>query len=366
MARYGPDRKVVREDEWLLYIGPFLFLLAVPSLFYAVGPIASLGVVAALIAILLSAEWLLPRVAEGTTAPKFEDASPPRHASRFLPLLYVPLQIGVLLWSAAIVHTLSLPQACAVVLSVGVTAGTFGMIAAHELVHSPNRYHRLAGVALLTCLSNRQFRISHLYVHHRLAATEQDAATARLGESFYAFLSRTVPQQWRQAWQFEARRCARHVLAPLRNRVAQDVVATLLVYLAVGWGTGMAGAETFLADSAVALIVLELFNYVAHYGLLRGTGPDGRREPLHARHSWNSSNFVCNLLVFNMGRHSDHHHRPSRFYEALGVMSDTPELPGGYVGSILLALVPPLWRRVMDPRVFDLRSPWTQEPVPAP
>jgi alkane 1-monooxygenase len=334
----------------LRYIGPFLFLLAIPLLFYAIGPVASLGVVAALIAVLLSAEWLVPHAGEDQRSPLSEGRS--ANGSRVLPLLYTPLQVAVILWSVAVVRALTVAEACAVLFSVGVTAGVFGMIAAHELAHSHNRGHRAIGLALLTALSNRQFRISHLYVHHRLAATGRDPATAQLGETFYAFLLRTVPQQWCEAWRFETRRCARRFLAPLRNRVAQDVAVILILY----------GAALF-AISSIALIVLELFNYIAHYGLLRHLGPDGRQEPLQFRHSWNSSNAISNLMVFNMGRHSDHHRKPSHFYEVLEGISAAPELPAGYAGSILLALVPPLWRRVMDPRVLELRT-WTQQSMP--
>ena len=52
-----------------------------------------------------------------------------------------------------------------------------------------------------------------------------------------------------------------------------------------------------------------------------------------------------------MGRHSDHHRRPAAPFEQLRRLDAAPELPAGYAGSILLAFVPPLWRRVMDKRV---------------
>jgi alkane 1-monooxygenase len=112
----------------------------------------------------------------------------------------------------------------------------------------------------------------------------------------------------------------------------------------------------FAAESVVAISVLEMFNYVAHYGLLRERKASGAFEPFAARHSWNSSNMMANPIIFNMGRHSDHHTRPSSPYETLRYIEDSPELPAGYAGSILLALVPPLWRRVMDPRVHTLRA----------
>jgi alkane 1-monooxygenase len=107
----------------------------------------------------------------------------------------------------------------------------------------------------------------------------------------------------------------------------------------------------FALQSAVAIMALELFNYVAHYGLVRGAG-----EPFTDRHSWNASHAVGNALLFNMGRHSDHHRRAAAPYQTLQPVADAPELPAGYAGSMLLALIPPLWRRVMDRRVGELRT----------
>jgi alkane 1-monooxygenase len=112
----------------------------------------------------------------------------------------------------------------------------------------------------------------------------------------------------------------------------------------------------FAAESVVAISVLEMFNYVAHYGLVREHRAGGALEPFAARHGWKGSNVMANPIIFNMGCHSDHHTRPSSPYETLRYIADSPKLPAGYAGSILLALVPPLWRRVMDPRVHALRA----------
>jgi len=102
--------------------------------------------------------------------------------------------------------------------------------------------------------------------------------------------------------------------------------------------------------------VLELFNYIAHYGLARRVALNGVLEPFGDQHSWNSSNVFANTIIFNMGRHSDHHRRPAALYQDLRYMNHAPELPADYAGSILLALVPPLWRRVMDPAVKTMHA----------
>jgi alkane 1-monooxygenase len=194
---------------------------------------------------------------------------------------------------------------------------------------------------MLTAMGYRHFRIAHLHGHHRLAGTAKDAATARLGESFYHFLPRTLVGQFREAWQFEKQRHGR--------RVFGDLAIMAALCAGIGFFVGLRALLFFLLQGAIAVIVLELFNYIAHYGLERGVDARGRPEPLADRHSWNSSNFLANALIFNMGRHSFHHRKPASPYQELRML-DAPELPLGYAGSILAALVPPVWRRVMDAR----------------
>jgi len=102
----------------------------------------------------------------------------------------------------------------------------------------------------------------------------------------------------------------------------------------------------------VGCTLLEAVNFLEHYGMLRQrVGVDGRYERVLPSHSWNSNNIATNVLIYHLQRHSDHHANPTRRYQALRDYEESPVLPTGYAGMILLALVPPLWRRVMDPRV---------------
>jgi alkane 1-monooxygenase len=323
------------------YCGAFLFAAAIPLLYYLAGPLWPFAVVVALLAALIGAEWLPARWAAAVEGGLRQ--------SRLLPLLYVPLQLGLIVWAIPVAANSTPLVFIALAISVGVTAGVFGMLCAHELAHSRSRFDRLVALAMLTGTGNRQFRISHIYGHHRWAGTERDAASARLGESFYAFLVRTLRGQWREAWEFEQRRCASRAAGLWQNRAAQDIAAMAVVYATILAGFGTRGALFFFCQGAIAIVVLELFNYIAHYGLLRGRRGEGQWEPLLDACSWNSSNALANLLIFNMGRHSDHHRRPAAAYQALSGIARAPELPLGYAGCILLALVPPLWRRVMDP-----------------
>ena len=333
----------------LRYVGPFLFALSIP-VFYQLSPAAPFATVALLLLALIGAEAISPRGAVPFAAPE-------THVFRWLPNIYVPVQLGVVTWAIAVAPHTTGTGFAALALSVGVTTGVFGMLAAHELVHGHSKTEHALGLAMLTGMTYRHFRVAHIFGHHRWAATDRDPATARLGEGFYAFLVRTVTGQFIDAWRIESTRIAARHRSRLRHRIAGDVTAMAVVYIAIGALAGWRGTALFAAQSAVGIIVLELFNYIAHYGLLRVELSPGRYEPLADRHSWNSSNVLVNLLIFNMGRHSYHHSKPSISYQDLQYVAAAPELPAGYAGSILMALVPPLWRRVMDPRARHFCEP---------
>lgn len=285
-----------------------------------------------------------------------EDAAASAAAHRALPRLYIPLQLGTMFWAAsAAAHIAAAGHFLALALAVGTCAGIFGMLSAHETIHSRHRLERALGLAMLASAGYMHFRISHVHGHHRLAATRADPATARAGESAYRFLRRSIAGQWRFAWRFERSRAAGRRWPLFANRLHWYVAseAALALGVALAWGRG---ALLFLLVQAVAaIIILELFNYVAHYGLRRRVGADGR-ERLAAHHSWNARQRFNNWALFNGGHHSDHHRWPGRGYHRLGAQPAAPQLPAGYAGAILLALVPPLWRRVMAPRLAAAMS----------
>lgn len=330
------------------YLAAFAFSAAIPFL-YRWHPAAPFLVLPGILIALLGAEMIAEAgpVSPTTAVPL---------AYRLLPILYIPVQIALIVWAIAVsAHTSTLGIA-ALVVSVGLTTGIFGMLTAHEMIHSHDRFEQMWGAVMLTGMTYRHFRVAHVYGHHRYAATERDAATARMDEGFYRFLIRTVPAQLADAWRFEQARCRKYRHVWLANRVNRDIALAVVIFAAVVWFAGARGTIFLAAESAVAISVLEMFNYVAHYGLIRERNATGALEPFAPYHSWNSSNVIANPIIFNMGRHSDHHTRPTSPYETLRYIEDSPELPAGYAGSILLALVPPLWRRVMDPRVRDLRA----------
>src|ERR1700679_948106 len=328
----------------LRYAIPFLFLALVP-LGTLLGGIWTFLPIAALPVILAGFDGLF-----GVESPGTINAD--RIAYRLTPWLYIPLQIAVTGWAAVIIVHLSILESIGLTLSVGLTAGIFGMLAAHEMVHSRSPGERALRLTFLAGVGYMQFRIAHIHGHHGRAATPQDSATARRGESAYRFVLRSAFGQTREAWQFEAERLRRRgkAIFSSSNRMLGYFFIEALVLFAVSF-LGWKAFAFFAAQSVLAIVLLEFFNYIAHYGLMRRPLPSGELEPLAARHSWNSSRRMNNWTLLNMGRHSDHHRVTPRHYQCLEPLPDSPELPFGYAGAILTALLPPLWRRVMDPKV---------------
>lgn len=286
-------------------------------------------------------------------------------AHRLLPRLYIPLQLGVLAWGAVVASgSMRAAPFLALAAACGVVSGIFGMLAAHDAVHSRHRLDRALGLAMLAPLWYMHFRISHLQGHHRHAATRRDPATARRGESVYRFFARSIAGQWREAWTMESARIKRRRLPRTAHRVLQYVAIESALALFVAAVLGWRGLLFQGVVAMIAVLILELFNYVAHYGLLRQELPTGGVEHLGPRHSWNTARRFNNWALFNGGYHSDHHSAPARAYQHLRPVPATPQLPFGYAGSLMLALAPPLWRRVMERGLNAAPSPATS-PAPA-
>lgn len=240
-------------------------------------------------------------------------------------------------------------------LSLGAVTG-ISINTAHELGHKTNRFERWLAKITLAPVAYGHFYVEHNRGHHVRVATPDDPASARYGESFWAFLPRTVTGSIRSAWRLEEARLARlarlaHSPWTWRNEVLHAWAMTVAVW---GIAIAMAGkiAIPFLVIQAVyGASLLEVVNYVEHYGLGRRKLPNGRYERCTPQHSWNSNHVVTNLFLYQLQRHADHHANPTRSYQALRHFDDSPQLPAGYATMILLAYVPPLWYRVMNPRV---------------
>lgn len=238
-------------------------------------------------------------------------------------------------------------------IAVGMTGGMLSVPIAHELMHRKNRFERFLAEFLMAMLSYTHFCIEHVYGHHRRVGTAKDPATARLGESFYAFYPRSVFGGVVSAWRLETGRLRRRGMPALspRNRMLRYGATLLAIYTAIGYRFGWLGVAFFATQGVIAFSILEAINYVEHYGLTRRT-----RERVMPWHSWNSSHRISNWFMFNLARHSDHHCQAGRSYPELRHLDEAPQLPAGYFAMFVLALFPPLWRWVMNPLVETWRN----------
>lgn len=264
--------------------------------------------------------------------------------------LYVPLQCALLaagLWAA---HRSDWPTVLGLAFAVGFVTGAQGITYAHELGHSRLRADRALAWTLMAGVNYTQFMVEHYRGHHFRAATWDDPASARRGESLWRFLPRTVAGNFANAWALEAQRLQRQG----RGWWASPLAWCCGLNLAFALALLAAGATRMLAfwvlQSAFAIWLLETVNYLEHYGLQRRTGADGRPEPFGAQHAWNADHAISNSLLANLQRHSDHHLHAGKRYPQLEAVPG-PQLPTGYAGCLLLAAVPPLWFRLMDTRL---------------
>ncbi len=290
------------------------------------------------------------------TTPDEDRAMDGERYYRVLTWLFVPVYWAVLVsvLRAAAAGGWSPLETAGNVFSLGVLGG-IGIVVAHEMGHKPGRFEKLLAKALLHPVFYGHFTREHNLGHHRLVATPEDPSSARLGESFFRFYPRAVGGVFRKAMELEAERLRRDGRGAwsVRNEIYRAVLvpAALLGGAFSLWGGRAAAALG--ASAVIAFSLLEVVNYLEHYGLERRRLENGKYERVTPLHSWNSNHLVTNCFLFHLQRHSDHHTWPARRYQVLRDVPEAPQLPTGYAGMILLALAPPLWFRVMDRRVAD-------------
>jgi alkane 1-monooxygenase len=268
----------------------------------------------------------------------------------FLPIQYAGLVFACWLWSSG---KLSTVEDLGLVLTVGVVSG-IAINTAHELGHKRASMERWLSKVALAQSGYGHFFIEHNRGHHVRVATPEDPASSRLGESFYAFWPRTVLGSLRSSWELERIRLGRMDRSPwtLRNDILGAWAMTVVLFAALTVIFGLIVLPFLLLQAVLGFTLLEVVNYLEHYGLMRQRREDGRYERTRPEHSWNSNNVASNVLLYHLQRHSDHHANPMRRYQALRHVEEAPQLPTGYAGMIVLAAIPPLWRRVMDRRLL--------------
>ncbi len=283
-------------------------------------------------------------------------------------LVWPPIQFltlfGILAFTAQANH-LVLWEKLALFFGVGVVTGTVGINFSHELMHQRNNLERWLGDILLSMVLYSHFRSEHLLVHHRYVATPRDPVTARYNEGFHRFFPRVLRQCGQSAFAAEKAMLARKDL-PWTNRknpfwrywTLQAAMLALALLLG-GW----MGLLLFLVQAFTAIWQLELVNYVEHYGLTRAHLGEGKYEHVKPHHSWNAAHKATNWLLINLQRHSDHHYKPDRRFPLLQnyTNEEAPQLPYGYPLMTMAAMIPPLWKRVMNPRVRSWRKTYYPE-----
>ena len=287
---------------------------------------------------------------------------------RLITLIWAPVQFATIfgvLWYVTHTGYLGGWEKAGLFVGIGVITGVVGINYSHELMHQKPVAERWLGDLLLAMVLYSHFRSEHMLVHHRYVGTPRDPVTARYNEGFFRFFPRVLWQCYVSAFRAEAAMLARlgKPWTDLRNPFwcywALLVFMLGLAYVIAGW----AGLGLFLLQAFVAIWQLELVNYVEHYGLTRKYLGDGKYEHVLPRHSWNAAQKASNWLLINLQRHSDHHYKPDRRFPLLQTYTadDAPQLPYGYPVMTVAAMIPPLWRRMMNKRVRAWRAKYYPE-----
>ena len=306
--------------------------------------------------------------------PEEEKAMDGERYYRFVTYAFVPVYWAVFV---AFVHGAirggwSLAEYAGNTWSMGILSG-IGIVVAHELGHKASRLEKRLAKALLHPTFYGHFTNEHNLGHHLMVSTPEDPASARFRESFWRFYPRTVTGTFRKSLELERQRLGRLGKGPwsLANETWRNVLFPVVLTAAAwaagellapaspglfGLGSGATAALLVVVQAVLGFSLLEIVNYLEHYGLERRKLPNGKYERVTPLHSWNSNHLVTNGFLYHLQRHSDHHAWPARRYQTLRNFPEAPQLPTGYAGMILLAAVPPLWFRVMDRRVLDFRE----------
>lgn len=282
---------------------------------------------------------------------------------RFVTYIWTYFQVAFLIWGAWAAASGLLTtwvEWSGFVLSFALVTGGIGITVAHELGHKKSALERFYGKVLLMTVCYMHFYIEHNRGHHVLVATPEDPATARKNESFYAFWVRSVFGGYAHAWKLEKESLAKKNkgVFNLSNQMIWFAILPVLFCVALWAGfNALVGAQAlliipfFFIQSFLAFTLLELVNYVEHYGIMRRQLADGRYERVNPIHSWNASHLISNFFLFQLQRHSDHHAYAHKRYQVLNHYDESPQLPFGYPTMIMIAALPPLWFSLMNKRL---------------
>ena len=269
-----------------------------------------------------------------------------------LPCILFLIAFGLIVVSDS---SISLLVAAALGAAVGMSGGSIGITTAHELIHRQNKYMRGIGVLLLVLCCYGHFRIEHVYGHHKHVATKEDPATARRGENFYFYFIRCVINSVISSWNIEKNILDKKNIntLSLQNRMLHYFVLEIIFLFIAFFVAGINGLVFVIFHSFVSITLLELVNYIQHYGLERKM-QNGKYERFTDHHSWNSRHISANWSTFNLGLHAEHHQSASKHYPLLSQEEKVIEMPANYSIMLIMALIPPLWFFIMDRKLASL------------
>jgi len=266
----------------------------------------------------------------------------------------VPIQYCFLVYFLHIMSSneYSLITTIGLISSFGISCGVLGINAAHELGHRNTKHEKFMSKALLLTSMYLHFFIEHNRGHHMNVSTHEDPASSRFGENIYSFYVRSVVGSYLSAWEIENRRLRKSgkKVFSLQNEMVRFQIIQFVFLLAIFLVFGLKATLCFLVSAVLGFLLLETVNYIEHYGLQRKKN-EKRYERTMPHHSWNSNHPVGRMLLLELSRHSDHHFEPTRKYQILRNFEESPQMPTGYPGMMLLAFFPPLWFKVMNPLV---------------
>jgi alkane 1-monooxygenase len=232
--------------------------------------------------------------------------------------------------------------------NTGFNASSIGITVAHELIHRKQFGYRALGIWNLFLVSYGHFYVEHIKGHHRYVGTPLDPATSKKNETIYAFFLRTITGQFKSALNIEANRLRKEKKSAfgLSNFVVTITILEIIFMASLSFFINWKAGIGFFISSYIAIIILEYINYIEHYGLERGGN-----EKFGAVHAWQSDNIISRNTLVELSRHSDHHMKASKPYYTLETHEESPVLPAGYFGVLYLAFIPPLWFKVVNPKL---------------
>jgi|TARA_B110000263_G_scaffold191569_2_gene169493 alkane 1-monooxygenase len=223
-------------------------------------------------------------------------------------------------------------------LSTGLSTGISGIVVAHELIHRRG-IPKYCGYLLLWSATYMHFESEHVQGHHKYVGTDLDPASARVDEGLQYFFLRTVPQQFFSSWKMAAKRNNSLIFNQASLFFLMEVLTLIGLYLVFDYLILYA----FMGQCIVAIYLLEYVNYIRHWGLRREV-----KDRITPQTSWQSNARLSRYVLVELTRHADHHLFANRPYQSLRSYEEAPNLPTGYFGCFYLALIPPIWKRVMS------------------